>query len=152
MSVYAYMQNAEQQLVVVQDGKILAGQNQEQALEIINQTLLALSTKLKKEMICDVGDKRLVYLKHPKLDRLGRVCYAFFICDKCQNLKAIIPSAQALGFEATEVSQKIQELSGWWHKICASAKAAMKKTERACKNSISYVKDFLKLEKPKGRQ
>ncbi|CAM2952180.1 hypothetical protein [Helicobacter felis] len=110
MSVYAYMQNAEQQLVVVQDGKILAGQNQEQALETINQTLLALSTKLKKEMICDVEDKRLVYLKHPKLDRLGRVCYAFFICDKCQNLKAIIPSAQALGFEATEVAKKLK----WW--------------------------------------
>ncbi|WP_104625646.1 hypothetical protein [Helicobacter felis] len=152
MSVYAYMQNTEQQLVVVQDGKILAGQNQEQALETINQTLLALRAKLDKEAICDVEDKRLVYLKHPKLDRLGRVCYAFFICDKHQDLEAIIPSAQALGFEATEVSKKLQKLSGLWHKICAITQLTIKKTERTRKNGISLVKDFLNPKKPKGRQ
>ncbi|WP_104687088.1 hypothetical protein [Helicobacter felis] len=140
MSVYAYMQNAEQQLVVVQDGKILAGQNQEQALEIINQTLLALSTKLKKEMICDVEDKRLVYLKHPKLDRLGRVCYAFFICDKHQDLEAIIPSAQALGFEATEVDKKLKWWSGLYCKYWVHSKIE-------CVKKINFFK-----RKPKGRQ
>ncbi|WP_104750491.1 hypothetical protein [Helicobacter cynogastricus] len=140
MSVYAYMQNAEQQLVVVQDGKILAGQNQEQALETINQTLLALSTKLKKEMICDVEDKRLVYLKHPKLDRLGRVCYAFFICDKNQDLETIIPNAQALGFEVAEVAKKLK----WWSWLYCKYWVHSK---------IECVKkiNFLKSEKPKGR-
>ncbi|WP_104690158.1 hypothetical protein [Helicobacter felis] len=141
MSVYAYMQNAEQQLVVVQDGKILEGQNQEQALETINQTLLALSTKLKKEMICDVEDKRLVYLKHPKLDRLGRVCYAFFICDKHQDLEAITPSAQALGFEATEISKKLKWWSGLYYEYWLHSKIE-------CVKKIN----FLKSEKPKGRQ
>ncbi len=51
MSVYAYMQDTEQKLVVVQDGKILEGEDQTRALEFINQTLLTLSRpNLKKRL------------------------------------------------------------------------------------------------------
>ncbi|WP_104640526.1 hypothetical protein [Helicobacter bizzozeronii] len=113
MSVYAYMQNAEQKLVVVQDGKILEGEDQTRALDFINQTLLTLldKTKLEKEAVYDVGDKRLAYLKHPKLDRIGRVCYAILIYDNNENPHTIAPSAQALGFEPAKIPRKLKWLS-----------------------------------------
>ncbi|TSA86899.1 hypothetical protein [Helicobacter mehlei] len=113
MSVYAYMQNAEQKLVVVQDGKILEGEDQARALEFINQTLLTLldKTKLAKETFMICGGKRLAHLKHSKSNHVGRVCYAILIYDNNENPHVIAPSAQALGFESAKIPRKFKWLS-----------------------------------------
>ncbi|WP_120945637.1 hypothetical protein [Helicobacter labacensis] len=100
MSVYAQMQSlANDALIVVQDGKVLDSEHAQVALEIINKTLLDFKGDLNHEAIYRVGCMQLAYLKHPKLDNIGRSCFVIFVYDGHEHLEALQASALVLGFE-----------------------------------------------------
>ncbi|BEG56527.1 hypothetical protein NHP21005_02150 [Helicobacter sp. NHP21005] len=99
MSVYAQMQSlSNDALLVVQDTYLLEGASADQALQILNKTLLGFKGDLDKEGIYVVRGMHLAYLKHPKQDNIGRACFAVFVYDKNESLEAVGASALVLGF------------------------------------------------------
>ncbi|BEG57995.1 hypothetical protein NHP21005_16830 [Helicobacter sp. NHP21005] len=103
-----------QRLKVVQDGVL---QDDGQALDTINQHILALNADLSHDALYSIRGKRLACLKHPQLDHIGRMNHAIFLYDEDENLNAVAKSAEVLGFDLTKTLNKLKWMRffmPWW--------------------------------------